>query len=158
LRKSQNRGKPAQDTEIATAIVDCLKGVPVSDTAKTLFRSAGFVKAIIDKLEVPHRPTNPEERNHIGWIPEGCVSETFQPGEVVWSAKYHRCAVVRKEVPGYEDIYSSKCYAIYLIESVDAEGSLFEFIEKGGFNAYALACDLGKLEHLKEYGVDLLSL
>jgi hypothetical protein len=157
-QKDHNRGKPATPQEISQTIADYLTGETIADISKRLFRSAGFVKAIIDRLGVPHRPTNPEERTRMGWIPEDCVSDTFQPGEVVWSAKYHRCAVVRKEVPGYEDIYSSKCYAIYLIESVDAEGSLFEYIEKGGFNAYALACDLGKLEHLKEYGVDLLRL
>jgi hypothetical protein len=155
-QKAHNRGKPATPSEISTAIINCLEGTATSDTATTLFRSPGFIKAIIERIGVPHRPTNPEERTHVSLIPEGCVSEVFQSGEVVWSAKYHRCAIVGKEVTGdYEDKYLSKCYRIYVVEPVDAEGSYFEHIEKGGFNAYALAYDLGKLEHLKDYGVDL---
>jgi hypothetical protein len=142
--------------EMARILMDALEGLPVSDTAKALFRSPSFVKGIVNRVGVPHRPPNPEKRAKFGWIPDTCVAQEFQPGEIVWSAKYHRCAVVKNEIKGnYENKYGSKCYAIYVVEPVDAEGSYFEHIEKGGFNAYALAYDLGKLDHLKEYGVDL---
>jgi hypothetical protein len=29
------------------------------------------------------------------------------------------------------------------------------FLETGGFHAAALACDLGKLTHLEQYGIDI---
>ena len=44
---------------------------------------------------------------------------------------------------------------IYVFEKVDTSDSWFPGIEVGGFNAYCLAYDLGKLSHLEEAGVDL---
>lgn len=104
----------------------------------SLFRAPGFVKTVSDRLGVPRRPSNVEERAKIGEIPESCRSETFEPEETVWSAKYHRTAVIKKEYANldYEELYGSKCYLISVTEP------------EGNFYAYAPAYDLGKLAHI----------
>ena len=44
---------------------------------------------------------------------------------------------------------------IYVIQKIDSEDTNFSSVSTGGFNAYAPAYELGKLQHLKKYGVNL---
>ena len=74
---------------------------------------------------------------------------------MVWSAKYHAPAVVKRNIPGYEDKYGCEAYSIYVIEKIDSEGSYFEYVQSGGFNAYAPAYDLGSLRHLNKYDINI---
>lgn len=169
LRKKQNRGKPASNQEIAEAVTGYLKGESVSEISRGLYRSPSFVRGILERVGVPERATG-EEKKQVDYIPEQCVSDTFAEDEIVWSARHHATAIVRKEVsvdyqaekPGffdtnYEKKYSSKCYSIWVVEDIDDSKSedLWARVETGGYNAYVCAYDLGKLEHLKEYGVRL---
>jgi len=156
-RKAANRGKAATKEEIAEAVTEYLSGETISEIAKGLFRSAGFVKAIIERVGVPQRPTSVEDKLKFDFIPEACTSETFEPGEIVWSAKYHKTAIVKNEMynMNYKKLYSSRCYKIVVIEPVDSSHGFFPHIQTGGFNAYALAYDLGRLSHLEQYGVNL---
>ena len=166
LRKSQNRGKSASDAEIGEVVTEYLRGATSAGIAKGLYRSAGFVKAILERTGVPQRPTGEEEKKAYDYIPEECVSEEFTPGEIVWSAKHHCTAIVEREISvayqaemegfddtNYENKYSSKCYAVWVVseygESMDISPS------KGGSSAYALAYDLARLTHLERFGVDL---
>lgn len=155
-RKAHNRGRPASIQEISQTVAEYLTGEPISEISKRLFRSTSFVKGILSKVGVPERAIG-EDKKHVDFIPEKCVSDTFLDGEIVWSAKYHRTATIKKEITNidYEKEYGSKCYMIYVLEPVDASDSYFPYVEHGGFYAPALAYDLGKLEHLKNYGVDL---
>ena len=163
LRKSQNRGKPARDEEIREAVERFLSGDSIADIAKGLFRSPGFVRGIIDRVGVPQRT-----EGDVDYLPDECCAETFEEGELVWSARYHAPAIVRKEVSvdyqaeqsgfldvNYEKKYGSKCYAIWILESVDPDAEKWAHVETGGYNAYSLAYDLGKLAHLQKYGVSL---
>lgn len=114
---------------------------------------------MLARVGTPERPTG-EDKRDVDFIPDKCVSETYQIGETVWSAKYHKAAIIKKELTDidYEKEYGSKCYRIYVLEPVDSSTSYFPHIEAGGFYAVSLAYDLGKLEHLQEYGVDLARL
>lgn len=155
-RKAQNRGKRATPIEISEVISSYLQGEPISDIAKGLFRSAGFVKGIINRIGIPERATG-DDKGKIYPLPDICVCESFRPGQIVWAAKYHAPAVVKRCLLDnkYQEQYESDCYQIYVMEQVDSEGSYFEYVERGGFNAFAPAYDLGNLEHLKEFGVAL---
>ena len=167
-RKSQNRGKPASDAEICEAVGAYLQGETLSDIAKRLFRSTGFVKAMLEKVGVPSRASNSEERSQIEYFPDECVSEDFAEGEIAWSSTYHSTVVVDKRFtreyqagsPGlnnfdYEAKYGTYCYSVYVVQKVDAEDTYFSSVQSGGFNACVPAYELGKLEHLKKYGLDL---
>jgi len=172
-RKASNRGKPASNTEIAEAVTSYLQGSSISVIAKSLYRSPAFIKNILDKVGVPERPSNKEGKLEYDYIPEECASENFKKGEIVWSARYHSVARIEEELTqeyqarhrgmgttDYEKKYGTKCYSVYIMKEmhVDSSDSFFPRVESGGFHAYALAYDLGKLEHLKQYGVDLTRL
>ena len=169
LRKSQNRGKSATPMEISEAIRDYLSGDTVSTIAKSLYRSPGFVKSIIERVGVPSRPTSKEERREVGYLPEECVAEEFAPGEIVWSARHHAPAEIRYQLSvayqaekagfqdtNYEKKYGAKCYNIWVKEPFDSDKEFWiGGIDSGGFYASVLAYDLGSLKHLEKYGVDL---
>ena len=154
-RKSANRGKSATKGEINEAITGYLQGDSVAEIAKYLYRSPAFVKAIIDRVGVPARRTKEESR----WpllLPDPCVSEDFEVGEKVWCATYDAPAEVDSRLDdSYIDKYGVPCYKVYIFEKVNASETWFPGIETGGFTAYQPAYDLGKLSHLKEYGVNL---
>ena len=162
-RKAQNKGRAATSAEISETIQQFLSGDSIAEIAKGLYRSSGFVKAIIQRVGVPQK-TDQE----IDYLPDECVAENFSEGELVWSARYSAPAIVQHELSvdyqaeragfqdtNYERKYSSKCYAIYVIQKVREDLHVWSNVGTGGFNAYQLAYDLGKLEHLKKYGVDL---
>jgi hypothetical protein len=168
LRKSQNRGKGATPQEIAEVIRDYLSGDSIATIAKSLYRSSGFVKSIVERVGIPSRGVSKEERSTVGYLPEECVAEEFAPGEIVWSARHHAPAEIEYEIsvdyqaerPGFKDTnyekkYGAKCYSIWIREDIDQDKEFWvSGIETGGFKAIALAYDLGSLRHLEKYGVD----
>ena len=167
-RVSQNRGRPARLDEIQDIVKEYLSGENVSNISKGLYRSPAFVKSILEKIGVPQRPTKIEGRKQEYYLPEQCVSEDFQEGEIVWSATHHAPAVIDKKLTkehqdsraglqtvNYKDKYGSDCYSIYVRQKPSGEADLWDIPDIGGFYAFALAYDLGKLKHLEEYGVDL---
>jgi hypothetical protein len=171
-RVSQNRGRPARPDEIKDIISEYLAGENVSNIAKSLYRSASFVKNILEKVGVPQRPVSVEDRKTPMYLPEQCVSDTFEEGEIVWSASNHAPAVVEKKYtkeyqdskPGlltqdYEKTYGCSVFSIYVRQK--PSGDLEDFYHSadiGGFYSYATAYDLGKLSHLEQYGIDLTKL
>jgi hypothetical protein len=164
-RKNRNKGKAASDYEIKEAATMYLKGSNVTDIAQSLYRSAGFVKAILERLGVPTKPSSVEERMRIAYLPENCVSEEFEAGELAWSAKYHAIVEVQYELTpeyaktkkglgstNYVEKYGSRCYATSVRDSTDDLGN------PQGFFAFDLAQDLGRLKHLEKYGVNLATI
>ena len=163
-----NRGKAATKQEVSEAVTGYLRGEPLADIAKSMYRSSSFIKALIERVGVPERVVG-DDSTQTDYLPEKCVAESFSVGDIVWSAKYHSAAIVEAEVsvdyqaerPGYLDVnyekrYSSKCYAIYVFTR-DENDDVHQK-RKAGFDAFSLAYDLGSLEHLKDYGVDLHTL
>lgn len=167
LRKKQNRGRRATSEEIREAVERFLSGDSFAEIASGLFRSPSFVKGVIERVGVPQK-TDEE----VDYLPDECCAEDFTDGELVWSAKYSAPAIVEREISvdyqaenlgfsdvNYEKKYGSKCYAIWVLQSHDEEAEeVWARVKTGGFNAFSLAYDLGKLEHLKEYGVKLQNL
>jgi len=162
-RKAQNRGKPAADHEISEAVSGFLSGESITDISARLYRSPAFIRSLIDNVGVP-QPT----QEAINYLPDECIAEDFEEGEIVWSARYDKPALIEKEVsvdyqaekPGYSDTnyekkYSSKCYRIFVMESEGDDSEALIRAGKAGYHAYSLAYDLGKLEHLKKYKINL---
>ena len=167
-RKAGLRGRPASDGEIAEACSSFLGGDTISDISKRLFRSPSFVRSILERVGVPSRPSNKEERLNTHYFPDECVSEDFSLGEIAWSAQYHSTVVIKGRLtpeylaskPGmtsvnYEDKYGCPCYSIYVVQKVESEDTYFSNVQSGGFSAYAPAYELGKLTHLEKYGINL---
>ena len=136
---------------------------------KVLLFLYSYKKSILEKIGVPQRPTKAEGRKQEYYLPEECLAEDFEEGEIVWAATHHAPAVIGKKLtkeyqdskPGlitqdYEKTYGCSVFSIYIRQK--PSGDLEDFYiaaNIGGFYSYAAAYDLGKLKHLEEYGVDL---
>lgn len=167
-RRAKNRGKPAAAHEIQSIIEQYLGGDNVSEIAKRLYRPVVFVNNVIERIGVPTRPVG-DDRYKEDILPEACVSEQFADGEIVWSAKWHRPAKIiteltleyLKDKPGIESRDylkedGSRMYLVYIMERIEEDVPRhFARVESGGRFSYAFAYKLGKLEHLKEYGINL---
>lgn len=166
VRKSQNRGKKATDMETKEAIEAYLSGETISDISKRLYRSTTFVKNILDRVGVPEKLPK-TKRKGPAYLPDECVSESFEEGEKVWSACYHAPAIIKQEYTkeyqnenagiqyvNYEEKYGCSLYSIWVIEGETEWNERFGYIT-GGFAAHQLAYDLGSLKHLEEYGIRL---
>jgi hypothetical protein len=135
-------------------VEDYLNGENVSNIARRLYRSAGFVKSTLQRVGVPERPSSAEARTRAVPVPEGCQSDTFDIGETAWSVVYHAPCRIIKEVES-SDRYLGKVYRIYVMERVNSEGSFFPHILAGGFYAHTPAYDIARIRHLEKYGVNL---
>ena len=170
IRKLQTKGKPASPDEIKQVIQDYVEGENISDIAKSIYRSQAFVKGIINRVGVPQRPTG-EDKHKEAMLPDACLKNSFEKGEIVWNAKYHMACIVEQEYSieyldsmaglktvDYEEMYGSKMYRVWcynLIPYSDEYETLGWWTgkKKVGFSAHTLCQSLGSLEHLKEYGV-----
>lgn len=154
-RRAENRGKPASPFEIQSVIEGYLDGDPTVDIANRLFRPISFVKNIIDDIGVPEKAPDYTE---ISFIPDRCIASSFDIGQLVWSAKYSVLCIVRKKYPaqspGNKQDYD--CYQVYLIEPIEEVSPYFPSMDKyGGRYANCPIYDLGNMDHLNEYGVDV---
>ncbi|MDA9581363.1 hypothetical protein N9R80_00065 [bacterium] len=165
-RKKKLRGQPASQAEIAEACESYLQGGTVSEISKSLFRSPAFVQALLEKVGVPQRPANKEEKQGSHYYPDDLMASDFAEGEIAWSATYHAAVEVKHRLTpeflkskkgmtefDYESKYGCPAYAVYIRQKVDSEDTFFSNVSAGGFSAYVPAYELCKLEHLKQYGV-----
>jgi hypothetical protein len=152
--RAANRGKPAQAHEIKFVIEQYLDGIPIGDIANDLYRNNSFVKDIITMVGVPTRGVGEDYTNYSP-LPDRCVSSSFENGETAWSSKYMAPCIIIKEVSMSVD-GEAKVYRIYVREpDIEPEVKYFSNVGKAGFYAHQPAYELGKLEHLKQYGVDM---
>jgi hypothetical protein len=154
-RRAANRGKPASDHEIVEVITDYLNGEPVSTIADQLYRSTTFVRNILDTVGVPQRQTG-ENYMDFSPLPEQCISDTFEVGEIAWSCRFQSPCYIEQD-KGMTSDGSAKLYRIYVIERKFDEPEVKYFAKWGkpGFYSYQPAYDLGKLSHLKAFGIDV---
>jgi len=165
-RKKKLRGRPASQAEIAEACESYLQGGTISEISKSLFRSPSFVRALLEKVGVPQRPANKEEKLGSHYYPDALLSDDYAEGEVAWSATYHAAVEVHARLTpeyiaskkglgntNYDSKYGCPVYAVYIKQKVDSDDTFFSNVTAGGFSAYVPAYELCKLEHLKQYGV-----
>ena len=136
-RRAALRGKPATSEEITYVIQEYLEGSTIDAISKSTFRGPTFIKAILEKYDVPVRQTShsyfrPE------LIPDGAVRDRFTVGEVVYSARYDSIARVDTEQETREHGW---IYRIWLLA------------DKWKQSAYQEANELASLEHLRKLGV-----
>ena len=136
-RRAALRGKPATKDEIVYVIQEYLEGVVVDAISKATFRGPTFIKAILEKYDVPIRKTSHDYFNP-GLIPDGATRDRFAVGEVVYSARYDSTARIDAEQTHPK---LGWIYRIYLLS------------EKWQQSAYQEAYELASLQHLREIGV-----
>ena len=167
-RMDKNRGKPASEDEIQTIILDYLMGLPITDIAKSLYRSTPFVSNVINRVGVPARIAQGET-----FIPpDECVKEEFEIGEWVWFNKNHPDTKGGKAGMIVKDITSSakraqqqgcKAYKIHYWVPIEWKEGMWVPWWSGirRFKGWttALSYDLSSIQHLvDEYDLDVNNL
>lgn len=156
-RRAANRGKPMEQHEKQNIAAWILDGDSVSEIAKRLYRSVGSVKSAIEEIGVPEKG---EGYWDPAFIPERCVAERFQVGEIVWCARSNKIAVIDREERASDDSeYAYPLYEFSRLEGPKPDEKFWATNCREGdyyprFAAYR-ASDIAKLDHLKEYGIDL---
>lgn len=151
-RRAANRGKPATPYEIQTIIENFLDGDAITEIAKRIFRSAAFVKDVIDTIGVPQK--NAKSTYWVpALIPDQCLRESYTPGEIVWNSKRNAMCIIREEKQASDP--TNKYYQVYVIEPIEEVSPYFGLEGYGGHYDGAYAYDLAALDHLKQYGVDI---
>lgn len=153
LRKNQNKGKGLTESEKKQIIEYYLEGDNIMNIAKQIYRSPAFVKAVIERLGIPQKLAESDykgRRNAI--LPEQCVKEIFEVGEKVWSPRDNKFAEIVEDY-GMSDKYESHCYRLWVLEPCDTSKTYFPHLDgtRTGYTSFALAYELGSLEHIKEY-------
>lgn len=135
VMRAKKRKQPVTNQELADIITDYLSGSSLVDLADRYYRSTNVIKYHLEKHGALLRfhgtvdPLNPP------LIPEKCISESFDIGEFVWSAKYN---CVAKIMGTYKGAY----------RIVTMGGEAFRF------QAYQPSYELGSLKHLVQLGVN----
>lgn len=139
-RRAALRGKPATIDDVLYVIKDYLNGEPISAISEALYRSAGFVHKILEHYHVPIRASS-HDYFRPTLIPEGAMRDTFNVGEIVYSARYDSTAKVEGTFVSPKTGETS--YRIWLLS------------EKWKQFAYSEPCELASLQHLIELGVKI---
>ena len=132
------RGKPVSQNEVVNAIEAYMSGDSISDIANRFYRSEVMIKSILEKHGALLRDNKADPLNP-SFLPDNAVAESFEIGELVWSAAYSCVAEIK-----------AKCgedgYRIYLLDRDNHRYS----------NQYTY--DLGSLKHLESLGVNITKL
>lgn len=137
--RAKNRGKPATDYEVSYCIENYLKGDPLIDIAKRLYRPIYFVKNILYTRGVPIRQPGANYTTGVELVPEEAMKDLFKVGDVVYSMRYHTLAKIKNV---YVDLKKQTVYGLYLLSDDTSK------------YAYQPSWELASLEHLKKYGVN----
>ena len=154
-RRSANRGKPITDFEKQSIIEWMFEGDGVTAISDRLYRSVASINRAMEEIGFPEKSENYTKP---ALLPEACVSETFIPGQLVWVAS-RNCIGAVMEVPASKSKATGEnCYQIYEFERMEEDSPYFSNCRAGDYaGQYGThrASELGSLEHLKQYGVDL---
>ena len=64
-----------------------------------MYRSPAFVKSIIEKIGVPMKlPEGDYEGRRTAMLPDQCVADKFEVGEVVWAIRKNYPAKIVREI------------------------------------------------------------
>lgn len=129
------RRQPILTKDVVSWITDYLQGDTFEELSDRYYRSAAIIKDRIEAAGALLRVNEKIDPLNPPMLPEQCVADDFEIGQIVWSAKYG-CAV---EVRGkYKDAYR------ILVATPGKQES-----------AYQAAYELGSLKHLEDMGVNI---
>lgn len=150
----ENSRKPFSKSDISYIIVEVLVGNSISSIAQNLYRPVSAVKNIINRVGIPRKDSSNDYFSP-SLIPDQCISQSFQDGQIVWSAQYQGLGIINKHKKG-------SVYSVYILQPLDWDKVDVLYVNLprtnkwGGFNAYIPAHQLGSLRHLKiDYDIDL---
>lgn len=111
IQRDKKKGTSATKQEMQSIVVDYLKeSRSITEIAEGLFRSANFVKNVLDRCGVPIRSSE-HDYHHPPLIPDSSICEDYMVGDVVYAVRYSSLATVRGE---FVDGKGQKVYRIWL--------------------------------------------
>ena len=136
-QKAKLRGKPITDSERVSIIQEYLTGATIESISKMTYRGSHLIKHVLEDNSVPIRQPG---HNYFTpqLIPDGAVRDRFQPGEVVYSARYDSMAKIKAEKLDPKHGY---VYSMWLLS------------ERWLQWCWQPAYELASLEHLRKIGV-----
>jgi len=136
-QKAKLRGKPITDGERASIIQEYLTGATVESISKMTYRGSHLIKQVLEDNSVPIRQPG---HNYFTpqLIPDAAARDRFQPGEVVYSARYDSMAKIKLEKLDPKHGY---IYSLWLLS------------ERWLQWCWQPAYELASLEHLRKIGV-----
>ena len=84
-RMDQNKGKIATSDEINEIVMNYLVGMNYAEISRSMYRSATFIRNVVDRVGVPTKVAMGEEFI----VPDECVKYEFEVGEWVWFNDNH---------------------------------------------------------------------
>lgn len=136
--RAKKRGTPVEIDEAKTIIVEYLTSGSIDATAKSHFRPISVIHKTIDKYGARLRAPRTDYFDP-QMLPDECVSDSFEPGEYVWSTRYNTLAQVRKKIE------NQNAYQIWVMG-------------RNAQNSFQPPEELGKLSHLEALGIDFTKL
>lgn len=135
-RMKANRGKDFGDLELKDMVINYLSGDSISTISKNLYRSIHTIKRKIKELHLPIRDKSTDYFNP-KMMPDEMVSDSFEIGEYVWSARYNCVAEIDK----------------YLGEDINLQAGIYSLWIFGKHNQFACqpSWELGKLKILEQF-------
>lgn len=135
IMRRKVRRQPIMQRDVVNWITDYLQGDTFGELSERYYRSQAVIKDRIEAAGALLRVNEKINPLDPPLLPDQCMADSFEVGEIVWSAKYG-CAV---EVTGmYKDAYRIRVATPSTQES-----------------AYQAVYELGSLKHLREMGVDI---
>jgi hypothetical protein len=90
------RGKPTSIDEEKEIVSSYLRGDSIAEIEKYTYRSKDIIEKVVHKYNVPKRSRG--EYNYFSppFVPDEGVKEDYQPGDLVFAARYNTPATVEK--------------------------------------------------------------
>ena len=154
-RRYANKGKPISDFEKQSIIEWMFEGDSVTAISSRLYRSMASINRAVEEIGFPEKS---ESYMKPTLLPEVCVSETFKPGQLVWVGLRNCIGVIMQIPASISKNTGENCYQVYEFERMEEDSPYFANCRAGDYaGQYGThkASELGSLEHLKQYGVDL---
>jgi|TARA_R110000764_G_scaffold91280_2_gene174339 hypothetical protein len=135
VQRSKKRKTAVSKDEVVMWITDYLNGYGLQELSDTHYRSTDVIKDHLEKNGAMLRFNGKIDPLHPPLMPDQCMSESFDDGQYVWSAKYGCIAQIKGK---YKNAYRIQVLGNGLQEQ-----------------SYQSPVELGCLKHLEELGVNL---
>lgn len=135
IMRRKMRRKPIMQSDVVNWITDYLQGDTFGELSERYYRSASVIKDRIESAGALLRVTEKINPLDPPLLPDQCIADSFEVGEIVWSAKYGCAVEVTGEYKG--------AYRIRVATPATQEYS------------YQASYELGSLKHLRDMGVNI---
>lgn len=133
--RAKKRKQAVTSQELAEIISDHLSGYSMQELSEIYYRSADTIKHHLVKNGALIRTHTKIDQLSPPLLPEECMSDSFDIGQFVWSAKYN---CIAKVMSLFGNAYRIRVWGEGIMQY-----------------AYQASCELGNLAHLEAIGVHL---